>query len=70
MPRSVAGIRRMEPELAEYITDARVIVGFRNVLTHNYAGVNPSPHRHSRSTGRMMQVGPPPPLRYSERSRP
>ena len=37
---AVAGLRRMAPELAAEITDAKVIVGFRNVLTHNYAGVD------------------------------
>ncbi len=30
----------MKPELATSITDARVIVGFRNVLTHEYAAVD------------------------------
>ena len=32
--------RRVAPELAANITDARVIVGFRNVLTHEYAAVD------------------------------
>ena len=30
----------MAPELAARITDARVIVDFRNVLTHEYAAVD------------------------------
>ena len=37
---AVAGIRRARPELAERISDTRVIVGFRNVLTHDYAAVD------------------------------
>jgi uncharacterized protein with HEPN domain len=37
---AVASIRRPAPELAARITDARVIVGFRNVLTHEYAAVD------------------------------
>ncbi len=37
---AVAGIRRANAELAERISDARVIVGFRNVLTHDYAAVD------------------------------
>jgi len=37
---AVAGIRRVRPELAARISDARVIVGFRNVLTHDYAAVD------------------------------
>ena len=37
---AVAGLRRVAPELAANITDARVIVGFRNVLTHEYAAVD------------------------------
>jgi uncharacterized protein with HEPN domain len=37
---AVAGIRRTAPELVERITDARVIVGLRNVLTHEYAAVD------------------------------
>ena len=37
---AVASLRRIEPALAAHITDARVIVGFRNVLTHEYAGVD------------------------------
>lgn len=30
----------MAPELAAGISDARVIVGFRNVLTHEYVAVD------------------------------
>jgi uncharacterized protein with HEPN domain len=37
---AVAGLRRVAPELAASITNARVIVGFRNVLTHEYAAVD------------------------------
>ena len=37
---AVASRRRLAPELAAGITDARVIVGFRNVLTHEYAAVD------------------------------
>lgn len=37
---AVASIRRVRPEIAERISNARVIVGFRNVLTHEYAAVD------------------------------
>ena len=37
---AVAVLRRVAPELAASITDARVIVGFRNVLTHECAAVD------------------------------
>lgn len=37
---AIAGIRRLEPELVESISHARMIVGFRNVLTHDYAAVD------------------------------
>lgn len=37
---AVAGLRRLAPKLAAGITDARVIIGFRNVLTHAYAAVD------------------------------
>lgn len=37
---AVAGIRRLDPDLIAMISDARLIVGFRNVLTHDYAGVD------------------------------
>jgi uncharacterized protein with HEPN domain len=37
---AVASLRRLAPDLAARITDARVIVGFRNVLTHEYAAVD------------------------------
>ncbi len=37
---AVASLRRIEPELAAHISDARIIVGFRNVLTHEYAAVD------------------------------
>ncbi len=37
---AVASLRRLAPELAACITDARVIVGFRNVLTHECAAVD------------------------------
>jgi len=37
---AVASLRRLAPELATGITDARVIVGFRNALTHEYAAVD------------------------------
>ncbi len=37
---AVAGIRRATPELVERITDARLIVGLRNVLAHDYAAVD------------------------------
>lgn len=34
-------LRKIEPDLAESITDFRAIIGFRNVLIHGYAIVNP-----------------------------
>lgn len=37
---AVASLRWLAPELAARITDARVIIGFRNVLTHEYAAVD------------------------------
>jgi uncharacterized protein YutE (UPF0331/DUF86 family) len=39
MGEAVASPRRSPPELAGRITDARVFVGFRNVLTQEYAAV-------------------------------
>jgi uncharacterized protein with HEPN domain len=37
---AIAAIRRLEPELTESVSHARMIVGFRNVLTHDYAAVD------------------------------
>ena len=37
---AVASLRRLVPEVVAQISDARVIVGFRNVLTHEYAAVD------------------------------
>jgi uncharacterized protein with HEPN domain len=37
---AVASIQRIEPDLVEGISDARLVVGFRNVLTHDYAAVD------------------------------
>jgi uncharacterized protein with HEPN domain len=37
---AVAALRRQSPELAESITQSRFIVGFRNVLAHDYAAVD------------------------------
>lgn len=36
---AVKGLRRVAPDLAEAIPESRRIVGFRNVLTHDCAGV-------------------------------
>ena len=33
-------LRKVEPAIAETITDWRAIIGFRNVLIHAYAAVN------------------------------
>ena len=37
---AVAAMRREAPELVEGISHARLIVGLRNVLTHDYAAVD------------------------------
>lgn len=37
---AVAAMRREAPELVEGISHAHLIVGFRNVLTHDYAAVD------------------------------
>ena len=37
---AVAALRRQSPELVESISQANVIVGFRNVLAHDYASVD------------------------------
>ncbi len=37
---AVAGIGRLQPQLVDSISHARMIVGFRNVLTHDYAAVD------------------------------
>lgn len=37
---AVASIRRSDPSVAELISNARMIVGFRNILTHDYAAVD------------------------------
>jgi uncharacterized protein with HEPN domain len=37
---AVASIRRLEPGLVDSISNARIIVGFRNILTHDYASVD------------------------------
>lgn len=37
---AVASIRRVETAVADGISHARMIVGFRNLLTHDYAAVD------------------------------
>lgn len=37
---AVASLRRQSPEIAESISQAHFIVGFRNVLAHDYASVD------------------------------
>ncbi len=37
---AVAALRRVAPEVADSISEARLIVGFRNVLVHDYASVD------------------------------
>ena len=37
---AVTGIRRLHPQAAEGISHARKIVGFRNLLAHEYAAVD------------------------------
>jgi uncharacterized protein with HEPN domain len=37
---AVAAMRREAPELVEDISHARLIVGFRNVLSHDYAAID------------------------------
>ena len=37
---AVGSILRLHPELSRGISHARIIVGFRNLLTHNYAAVD------------------------------
>lgn len=37
---AVAALRRESPEIAESISQAQFIVGFRNVLAHDYASVD------------------------------
>ena len=37
---AVSNLRRFAPDLAASVTNARLIVGFRNVLTHEYATVD------------------------------
>ncbi|MGB4592219.1 MAG: HepT-like ribonuclease domain-containing protein [Coriobacteriia bacterium] len=37
---AVVALRRQSPELAESISQANFIVGFRNVLAHDYASVD------------------------------
>jgi uncharacterized protein with HEPN domain len=37
---AVASIRRVDSDLVAGISDARLIVGIRNVLTHDYAAVD------------------------------
>jgi len=37
---AVASIRRLRPEIADGISNSRMIVGFRNLLTHDYAAVD------------------------------
>jgi uncharacterized protein with HEPN domain len=37
---AVAGLQRAAPELTEHISNVRLIIGFRNVLTHDYAAVD------------------------------
>lgn len=39
---AVATIRRTEPRIAADISHARMIIGFRNLLTHDYAAVDDS----------------------------
>ena len=33
-------LRRIAPDIGEEITEARLIVGFRNVLTHDYSAID------------------------------
>ena len=37
---AVASLTRIDPEFASRITQARLIVGFRNRLTHDYAAID------------------------------
>ncbi len=37
---AVANIRRQQPQVAENISHSRMIVGFRNLLAHDYAAVD------------------------------
>jgi len=37
---AVAGIRRLRPEIVDGISNARMIVGFRNLLAHDYSAVD------------------------------
>jgi uncharacterized protein with HEPN domain len=37
---AVAALGRIAPDLFEQISDARMVVGLRNVLTHDYAAVD------------------------------
>ena len=37
---AVAALRRQSPELADSISQSRFIVGFRNMLAHDYAAVD------------------------------
>jgi uncharacterized protein with HEPN domain len=37
---AVSSIRRLRPEIADGISDSRMIVGFRNLLAHDYAAVD------------------------------
>lgn len=37
---AVASIKRLAPDLAAEISHTRMIVGFRNLLTHDYAAVD------------------------------
>lgn len=40
MGEAVSALGRIAPDVLEGISHARVIVGFRNVLTHDYAAVD------------------------------
>jgi uncharacterized protein with HEPN domain len=37
---AVAALRRQSPEMAESISQSHIIIGFRNMLAHDYAGVD------------------------------
>ena len=37
---AVASIRRLRPDIADGISNTRMIVGFRNLLAHDYAAVD------------------------------
>jgi uncharacterized protein with HEPN domain len=49
---AVSSIRRLRPEIADRISNSSMIVGFRNLLAHDYAAVDdetPSPIKLTRT---------------------